>query len=87
VHTIFRPVPKRDVILLFAGFLQHGMCVLKKLFIIIIIITATTTTIIILILYIYKKLRYRRVTARCILSVVILPTATQQCRNYLYDKS
>ena len=35
----------------------------------------------------YKKLSYRRVTARCVLSVVILPVATQQCRNYLYDKS
>ena len=35
----------------------------------------------------YKKLRYRRVTARCVLSVVILQIATQQCRNYLYDKS
>ena len=34
-----------------------------------------------------KKLRYRRVTARCVLSVVILPITTQQCRNYLYDKS
>ena len=34
-----------------------------------------------------KKLSYRRVTARCGLSVVILPIATQQCRNYLYDKS
>ena len=34
-----------------------------------------------------KKHSYRRVTARCILSVVILPIATQQCRNYLYDKS
>ena len=36
-----------------------------------------------------KKLSYRRVTARCVLSVVILPIATQQCRNYLpiYDKS
>jgi len=34
-----------------------------------------------------KKLRYHRVTARCILSVVILPITTQQCRNYLYDKS
>ena len=34
-----------------------------------------------------KKLSYRRVTARCVLSVVILPIATQQCRNYLpvYD--
>jgi len=30
-----------------------------------------------------KKLSYRRVTARCVLSVVILPIATQQCRNYL----
>ena len=34
-----------------------------------------------------KKLSYRRVIARCVLSVVILPIATQQCRNYLYDKS
>jgi len=34
-----------------------------------------------------KRLSYRRVTARCVLSVVILPVATQQCRNYLYDKS
>ena len=34
-----------------------------------------------------KKLRYRRVTARCVVSVEILPTATQQYRNYLYDKS
>ena len=34
-----------------------------------------------------KKLSYRRVTARCVVSVEILPTATQQCRNYLYDKS
>jgi len=34
-----------------------------------------------------KKLSYRWVTARCVLSVVILPIATQQCRNYLYDKS
>ena len=30
---------------------------------------------------------YRRGTARCIVSVEILPIATQQCRNYLYDKS
>jgi len=36
---------------------------------------------------IYKKLSNRRVTARCVLSVVILPITTQQCRNYLYDKS
>jgi len=35
----------------------------------------------------YKNLSYRRVTARCVLSVVILPIAAQQCRNYLYDKS
>ena len=34
-----------------------------------------------------KKLSYRRGTARCIVSVEILPIATQQCRNYLYDKS
>jgi len=27
------------------------------------------------------------VTARCVLSVVILPITTQQCKNYLYDKS
>ena len=33
----------------------------------------------------YKKLSYRRVTARFVLSVVILPIAAQQCRNYLYD--
>jgi len=30
-----------------------------------------------------KKLSYRRVTARCVLSVVILPITT----HYLYDKS
>jgi len=34
-----------------------------------------------------KKLSYRRVTARCVVTVEILPIATQQCRNYLYDKS
>ena len=34
-----------------------------------------------------KKLSYRRVNVRCILSVIILPITTQQCRNYLYDKS
>ena len=34
-----------------------------------------------------KKLSYRRETARCVVSVEILPNATQQCRNYLYDKS
>ena len=35
----------------------------------------------------YKKLSYRRGTARCIVSIEILSIATQQCRNYLYDKS
>ena len=35
----------------------------------------------------YKKLSYRRGTAQCIVSIEILPIATQQCRNYLYDKS
>ena len=35
----------------------------------------------------YKKLSYRRWTARCVVSVKILPIATLQCRNYLYDKS
>ena len=34
-----------------------------------------------------KKLSYRRGTARCVVSVEILPVVTQQCRNYLYDKS
>jgi len=34
-----------------------------------------------------KKLSYRRVTARCVLSVETLPITTQQCRNYLYGKS
>jgi len=34
-----------------------------------------------------KKLSYRRGTARCVVSFEILPIATQQCRNYLYDKS
>jgi len=34
-----------------------------------------------------KKLSYRRGTARCVASVEILPIATQQCVNYLYDKS
>ena len=38
-------------------------------------------------IYIYKKLSYRRGTARCVVSIEILPVATQQCRNYLYDKS
>ena len=31
-----------------------------------------------------KKLSYRRGTARCVVSVEILPIATQQCRNYMY---
>ena len=35
----------------------------------------------------YKTLSYRRGTARCVVSVEILSIATQQCRNYLYDKS
>jgi len=34
-----------------------------------------------------KKLSYRRGTVRCVVSIEILPIATQQCRNYLYDKS
>jgi len=34
-----------------------------------------------------KKLSYRRGTARCVVSVEILPVAAQQCINYLYDKS
>jgi len=34
-----------------------------------------------------KKLSYRRGTARCVVSIEILPIATQQCRNYLYYKS
>jgi len=34
-----------------------------------------------------KKLNYRRGTARCVVSVEILPIATQQCRKCLYDKS
>ena len=35
----------------------------------------------------HKKLSYRRGAARCVVSVEILPIATQQCSNYLYDKS
>ena len=31
-----------------------------------------------------KKLSYRRGTARCVVSIEILPIATQQCWNYLY---
>ena len=34
-----------------------------------------------------KKLSYRRGTARCVVSIKILPIAKQQCRNYLCDKS
>ena len=34
-----------------------------------------------------KKLSNRQGTARCTVLVEILPIATQQCRNYLYDKS
>ena len=34
-----------------------------------------------------QEAQLRRVTARCVLSVVILPITMQQCRNYLYDKS
>ena len=34
-----------------------------------------------------KKLSYPRETARCVVSVEILPTATQRCRNYLCNKS
>jgi len=34
-----------------------------------------------------KKLNYRRGTARYVVSIEILPIATQQCRNYLNDKS
>ena len=33
-----------------------------------------------------KKLSYRQGTARCIVSIEILPIATQQCKNYLCDK-
>jgi len=35
-----------------------------------------------------KKLSYRRGTARCVVSIdILLIIVTQQCRNYLYDKS
>jgi len=34
-----------------------------------------------------KKLSYRRGPARCVMSVEILPVATQQRRNYLNDMS
>ena len=42
------------------------------------LVTVTTTN---------KKLSYRRGTARCVVSIEILPIATQQCRNCLFDKS
>ena len=32
-----------------------------------------------------NKLSYRRGTARCVVSVEILPIATQLCRSYLYE--
>jgi len=38
-------------------------------------------------MHLKKKLIYLRGTARCVVSLEILPVATQQCRNYLYDKS
>jgi len=34
-----------------------------------------------------KKLRYRWGTAQCVVSIEILPIATQQSRNYLYDNN
>ena len=34
-----------------------------------------------------NKISYHRGTVRCVVSIEILPVATQQCRNYLYDKS
>ena len=34
-----------------------------------------------------KKFSYRRGIARCVVSIEIVPIATQQCRNYLYNKS
>ena len=34
-----------------------------------------------------KKLSYHRWTILSVVSVEILPIATQQCRNYLYNKS
>ena len=34
-----------------------------------------------------KKVSYRRGTARCVVSIEILPIATQRCRNYLNVKS
>jgi len=37
--------------------------------------------------HVNKKLSYRRGNAQCVVSIEILPIATQQCRNYLYDKS
>ena len=37
--------------------------------------------------WVHKKLRYRRLTVRCVLSVVIVSITMQQCRNYLYNTS
>jgi len=34
-----------------------------------------------------KKLSYRQGTARYVVSIEIFPIATQQCTNYLYNKS
>ena len=34
-----------------------------------------------------RSIIYHRGTARCVVSVEILPIGTQQCRNYLYGKS
>ena len=34
-----------------------------------------------------KKCSYHLGTTQCVVSVEILPTDTQHCRNYLYDKS
>ena len=37
--------------------------------------------------YFTRSSAHRRGTTRCVVSIEILPIATQQCRNYLYDKS
>jgi len=34
-----------------------------------------------------QEAQLSRGTARCVVSIEILPVATQHCRNYLYDKS
>ena len=49
--------------------------------------TETTLDVTTMLVVMNKKLSYRRGTARCVVSVEILPTATQQRRNYLYEKS